>query len=53
MKPDTTYKEISEKIKNMFLYAAKGEMVYETPEITEALITEFNCFVDKLYHRGM
>lgn len=53
MKTDTTYKDICEKIKNMFLYASRGEMVYETPEIEEALTTEFNSLVDKLYHRGM
>lgn len=53
MKPDTTYKDICKKIKEMYLSATKGDVVYETPEITDAIITEFNNLVEKLYHRGM
>lgn len=47
------YKEILEKIKEMYVSAAKGDIVYETPERTDDIIYEFNSLVEKLYHRGM
>lgn len=53
MKTEAVYKDILEKIKEMYLSAVKGDVVYETPETTSNIVSEFNSLVEKLYHRGM
>lgn len=53
MKPDTTYLDILDEIKDMYFWAAKGDLIYEFPEAIEDFIAKFNSLVDKLYHRGM
>lgn len=50
---DTTYLDIVDEIKDMYFWAAKGDLIYEFPEATEDFIVKFNYLVDKLYHRGM